>query len=127
MADVYRSRMHPSDDSSARVDLSPLARRALEIKDLYDELNQAKRGRTWTNEEFMLGFIGDVGDLAKLVMAQEGAREMPGGREALGHELADCFWSVLILADAYNIDVAAEFENTMNDLSSSIRAEIAEV
>ena len=118
--------MHPSDDSSARVDLSPLARRAVKIKDLYDELNQAKRGRTWTNEEFMLGFVGDVGDLAKLVMAQEGAREMPGGREALSHELADCFWSVLILADAYNIDVAAEFEKTMNDLSSSIRAEIDE-
>ena len=29
------------------------------------------RGRTWTREEFMLGFVGDVGDLAKLVMAAE--------------------------------------------------------
>jgi NTP pyrophosphatase (non-canonical NTP hydrolase) len=126
LGDVYRSRMHSSDVDLTRVDLSPLIRRALEIKVLYDELNDDKRGRTWTNEEFTLGFVGDVGDLAKLVMAQEGAREMPGGRAALGHELADCLWSVLILADAYGIDVADEFARAMNELSASIRSMIDE-
>jgi hypothetical protein len=50
-------------------------------------LNRRERGRSWTREEFLLGFVGDVGDLAKLVMAQEGARDMPGGRRALEHEL----------------------------------------
>lgn len=124
--DVYRSNMHSSDDDAARVDLSPLVRRALEIKVLYDELNREQRGRTWTNEEFMLGFVGDVGDLAKLVMAQEGAREMPGGRAALGHELADCLWSVLILSEAYGIDIADEFARTMNELSVSVRSMIDE-
>jgi hypothetical protein len=63
--------------------LDELQASALRIRDLYDELNQQERGRTWTREEFMLGFTGDVGDLAKLVMAQEGAREIPGGRAAL--------------------------------------------
>jgi NTP pyrophosphatase (non-canonical NTP hydrolase) len=118
--------MRASDEDPALVDLSPLVRQALEIKLLYDELNREKRGRTWTNEEFMLGFVGDVGDLAKLVMAQEGAREMPGGRAALGHELADCLWSILILADVYGIDVADEFARTMNELSVSIRSMIDE-
>ena len=99
---------------------------ALEVKRRYDELNLLKRGRTWTNEEFMLGFVGDVGDLAKLVMAQEGARDVPGGIEALGHELADCFWSVLILADAYGIDLGTEFQRTITDLTSAIDALIAE-
>ena len=92
------------------VDLKTARARALKVKRRYDELNQIKRGRTWTNEEFMLGFVGDVGDLAKLVMAQEGARDAPGGIEALGHELADCFWSVLILADVYGVDLGTEFE-----------------
>ena len=111
-------------DPETTVDLDPLLRRALVIKHLYDELNQLKRGRTWTNEEFMLGFVGDVGDLAKLVMAQEGAREMPGGRQALGHELADCLWSTLILADAYAINLVDEFERTMDELEPSIRTAI---
>ena len=63
--------MQPPENHETTVDVDPLLRRALVIKDLYDELNQLERGRTWTNEEFMLGFVGDVGDLAKLVMAQE--------------------------------------------------------
>ena len=116
--------MPPPGDNETTVDLDPFLRRALVIKHLYDELNQLKRGRTWTNEEFMLGFVGDVGDLAKLVMAQEGAREMPGGRHALGHELADCLWSILILADAYAIDLVDEFERTMDELEPSIRTAI---
>ena len=117
--------MQPPENHETTVDADPLLRRALVIKDLYDELNQLERGRTWTNEEFMLGFVGDVGDLAKLVMAQEGAREIPGGRQALGHELADCLWSILILADACAINLVDEFERTMDELEPSIRSSIA--
>ena len=47
---------------------------------------------------------------------------MPGGRAALGHELADCLWSVLILAHKYDIDLAAEFERTMTELEAHITA-----
>lgn len=110
--------------SGRQTDLDRLRDWALQIKNLYDDLNQAQRGRTWTREEFMLGFTGDVGDLAKLVMAQEGARDMPGGREALGHELADCLWSVLVIANAYDIDLVAEFDRTMNELSTAIRSQL---
>ncbi|MET7354156.1 nucleotide pyrophosphohydrolase [Streptomyces mirabilis] len=97
--------------------LEDLLQQALRIHDLYDELNLQERGRVWTQEEFMLGFVGDVGDLAKLVMAEAGAREMPGGRTALEHELADCLWSVLILAHRYDIDLEAEFRRTGFDNS----------
>lgn len=72
----------------------------------------------------MLGFVGDVGDLAKLVMAQEGARGMPGGREALEHELADCLWSVLILAYRYDIDLGPVFRRTMTELDAAIRSRL---
>ncbi|MCX5346003.1 nucleotide pyrophosphohydrolase [Streptomyces sp. R-74717] len=104
------------------MDLNELQRRALHIHDLYDELNLRERGRVWTREEFMLGFVGDVGDLAKIVMAQEGARDMPGGRAALQHELADCLWSVLILAHRYDVDLNAAFLRTMDELDQSITA-----
>jgi NTP pyrophosphatase (non-canonical NTP hydrolase) len=101
-------------------ELEDLKRAAMRVHDLYDELNLKDRGRVWTREEFMLGFVGDVGDLAKLVMAADGARTMPGGRAALGHELADCLWSVLILAHKYDIDLAAEFSRTMTELERAI-------
>ena len=104
--------------------LQELQARAIQIQDLYYRLNEQERGRRWTNEETMLGFVGDVGDLAKLVMAQEGAREVQGGRAALGHELADCLWSVLVLANAYQIDLGHEFQTTMDSLERSITAQL---
>ena len=106
------------------MDLGELQERALRIHGLYDALNRRERGRTWTREEFMLGFVGDVGDLAKLVMAQEGAREMPGGRAALEHELADCLWSILILAHCYDVDLAGAFDRTMVDLDEAISTQL---
>ncbi|MGW1848077.1 hypothetical protein, partial [Streptomyces sp. NPDC001966] len=96
--------------------LDELQQQAMRVHDLYDRLNLRERGRVWTREEFMLGFVGDVGDLAKLVMAEEGARDMPGGRAALEHELADCLWSVLILARRFDVDLATVFCRTMTEL-----------
>ncbi|MEV6562917.1 MazG nucleotide pyrophosphohydrolase domain-containing protein [Nocardia sp. NPDC051756] len=106
------------------MDIRELQARALVIHDLYDELNLAQRGRTWTRTDFMLGFVGDVGDLAKLVMAAEGTRAMPGGKEALEHELADCLWSVLILAQRYEVDLENVFTRTMGELEENISARL---
>ncbi|MFH9431936.1 MazG nucleotide pyrophosphohydrolase domain-containing protein [Streptomyces sp. NPDC017615] len=105
--------------------LEEFRQRAERVRDLYDRLNLCERGRVWTNEEFALGFVGDVGDLAKLVMAAEGARDMPGGRAALEHELADCLWSVLVLADRYDIDLRTAFHRTMTELETAINARLA--
>ncbi|RLU82492.1 nucleotide pyrophosphohydrolase [Streptomyces griseocarneus] len=106
------------------MDLGEMQQRAIEIHDLYDELNRRDR-RIWRRDEFMLGFVGDVGDLAKLVMAEEGARENPGGRAALEHELADCLWSVLVLARLYGVDLGDAFRRTMTELETSISAQLA--
>ncbi|MER7794369.1 MazG nucleotide pyrophosphohydrolase domain-containing protein [Streptomyces sp. NPDC097640] len=108
------------------MDLGELKEQAIRIHDLYDELNRRERGRAWTRDEFMLGFMGDVGDLAKLIMAQEGARDVPGGRAALEHELADCLWSVLILAHRYEVDLEDAFRRTMAELDESITAQLAD-
>ncbi len=104
--------------------LDELRDHALRVHDLYDRLNLHERGRVWTREEFMLGFVGDVGDLAKLVMAEEGAREVAGGRQALEHELADCLWSVPILSYRYGVDLEATFLRTMTELDRAISAKL---
>ena len=50
--------------------------RAIEISDKYDKLNQEKRNVTWNEQQLMAGFIGDVGDLSKIIMAKHGLRAM---------------------------------------------------
>jgi NTP pyrophosphatase (non-canonical NTP hydrolase) len=91
------------------MDLGTMQQRAVAIADLYDRHHVAAGRRPWEADEFMMGFVGDIGDLAKLVMAVEGRREIPAARERLGHELADCLWSVLVLAQRYGVDLPAEF------------------
>ena len=113
--------------------LADLTARGMEVAALYDELNLAQRGRVWTRAETMMGFVGDVGDLAKLVMAAEGARSDVGGpadgprdgpgegTSALEHELADCLWAVLVLAERYEVDLARVYGDVMDELTRRLR------
>ena len=106
-------------------DLGLLTARALAVADAYDRLNLVQRGRAWTTEELMLGLAGDIGDLAKLVMADAGTRDIPGHREQLGHELADCLWAVLVIAARSGVDLGAEFDACMELLGGTIARELA--
>ena len=94
--------------------------RALEVRAQYAELERERYGRAWTAEEIALGFVGDVGDLVKLVQGKAGVRARDSLDEALAHELADCLWSVLVLADTYRVDLAAAFDTTMRALSEAL-------
>jgi NTP pyrophosphatase (non-canonical NTP hydrolase) len=90
------------------------------VRARYAELESEHYGRAWTTEEIMLGFLGDVGDLAKLVQGKAGVRPREDLDEALGHELADCLWSVMTLADVYGVDLEAAFIQTMTDLGEAL-------
>lgn len=100
-----------------------LIERALEIRGQYTDLEQRTYGRAWTTEEIALGFVGDVGDLAKLVMAAGGVRRLPDAQQRLAHELADCLWSIMVLADRLDVDLEAAFLETMDKLEREIAVE----
>lgn len=68
----------------------------------------------------MQGFVVDVGDLMKLVMAKSGIRYVDAVDKKLGHELADCLWSILVLSKMYGIDLQKEFLATMDELDAWI-------
>ncbi len=53
-----------------------VSKRAIEIRNKYDELNKTKRGVIWNEQQLMSGFVGDVGDLSKIIMAKHGLRAM---------------------------------------------------
>ena len=98
------------------MDFQQVIARAMEIRKLYEAKETQLYGSPWTPEEIALGFVGDVGDLAKLVIAQNGKRNIPDSKEKLRHELADCLWSIIVLANSYDVDLERSFIETMDQL-----------
>lgn len=101
--------------------LQQLQKRANEIRLKYSELNQKDGLDKWGPKEYTMGFVGDVGDLQKIIMAKENLRRMDDVDKKLAHELADCLWSILVLAEHYNIDLDDSFKKTMDELDERIR------
>ncbi len=104
------------------MDLAQLTERAMQVQRRFNETAAARGGRPWTREELMQGFVGDVGDLAKLVMAKAGARPIADVDAKLAHELSDCLWSVLVLAQLYQVDLGKEFLATMDGIEAKLGA-----
>lgn len=108
--------------AAAAKSLAQHTARARRVRDLYAA--QARRAGTpvWGPAELAQGFVGDVGDLMKLVMAKEGLRPAKGQNldAALAHELADCLWSILLLADAYQVPLEPAFLRTMRELEQKL-------
>lgn len=98
--------------------LSDLQDQGRDIRRRYDQSNASHGREPWDAFAFMLGFVADVGDLSKLVMGQKGLRDVDDLEARLAHELADCLWSIFILADECNIDLEQAFLSTMSDLES---------
>ena len=105
------------------MNLDELKKRALAVRQKYTALNTAKGEKAWSGKDYAMGFVGDVGDLQKIIMAIEGMRALDEAEAKLGHELADCLWSILILAEHYDIDLEKRFLETMTELESRIAHE----
>lgn len=99
--------------------------RALELAKMYDRLNDARGQAIWTGKDLALGLMGDVGDLAKAVQSLAGDRTMSDPRSRLEHEIVDCLWSILVLADRLEVDLQQAFEVNMTALEEKVSAELA--
>jgi NTP pyrophosphatase (non-canonical NTP hydrolase) len=97
---------------------------ALKLNELYEALEKKLYGRVWTTQELALGFVGDVGDLAKLVQANAGIRNIDDFKSKLGHELSDCLWSIIVLANKCGIDLEAEFARNIQQLTESVSKQL---
>ncbi len=87
-----------------------IIKRAKQIREKYAELEKKRDGKEWTKEQLLQGFLKDVSELKMILSSQE------VDNTKLGHELADCLWSIIILADKYNINLEESFIRTMNEL-----------
>jgi len=103
------------------MDFKDIEKRGLEIREAYNKLNAHDGHKPWGSAEYTQGFVGDVGDLVKLVMAKNNFRHMTDVDQKLAHELSDCLWSVIVLAKTLNIDLEKEFLKTMDQLEEKIK------
>jgi NTP pyrophosphatase (non-canonical NTP hydrolase) len=103
---------------------SDLEKSALKLNELYEQLEIKMYGRVWTTQELALGFVGDVGDLAKLIQANAGVRKIDDCKSKLGHELSDCLWSIIVLANKCGIDLEAEYFKSTRELTGHVSAEL---
>ena len=97
---------------------------SLRLNELYEQLEIKRYGRVWTTQELALGFVGDVGDLAKLIQANAGVRDIDDCKAKLGHELSDCLWSILVLANKCGIDLEAEYTRNTSELIAHVSKEL---
>lgn len=102
------------------MEFQKLIDRAMAIRKQYSEKERNLYGSSWTSEEIALGFVGDVGDLAKLVIAENGKRNILNSKEKLGHELSDCLWSIILPADFHGINLEKVFPNTMDEIEKHL-------
>jgi len=107
-------------------ELREMAGRAETVRQRYRALNEVQGTVPWGIRDYAMGFVGDVGDLQKLIMAKENVRRIDDADGKLAHELADCLWSLLVIANHYDIDLADAFDRTMDELTQHIAAEHAD-
>ncbi|WP_129136794.1 nucleotide pyrophosphohydrolase [Luteimonas sp. YGD11-2] len=107
------------------MNFSDLEQTALQLNDLYEQLEVKRYGRVWSTQELALGLMGDVGDLAKLIQANAGVRTISDHQPKLGHELSDCLWSIMVLANKCGVDLEGEFVRNTREISEYVSGELA--
>jgi hypothetical protein len=108
------------------LNLAPARDEALDIRRLYEILEQRFNGKTWSLHELMIGFSNDVGYIGRLLLARDGTWGVDGDSEAeLKHKLAESLWWVFVLADKLDIDIDQAFVETMSTIRNGLNTTIA--
>lgn len=102
------------------MDLAELTRRAEEVRSRFDAQARSQGCAPWKRAEIAQGLVGDVGDLMKLLMAKDGLRSATDLDAKLAHELADCLWSILVLARLCDVDLEQAFMKTMTEIAAKL-------
>ncbi len=104
------------------MDIDDMTRRAVEVRAKFSVYERDTYGQEWSTEDLVMGLMTDVGDLSAIVHRLEGRRPLRDAdpRDELAHELSDCLWVLLVLADRYQIEVGQSFEHTMSGIEAWI-------
>jgi len=106
--------------------LSTARTTALNVRALYEILENRFNGKTWSLNEMAIGFSNDVGYVGRLLLAHDGTWPIDGDSTAeLKHKLAESLWWTFVIADRLGIDIDEAFSDTMASISTNLEATIA--
>ena len=107
------------------ITLDPASQRALQVRALYEILEQRINGDVWSLHELMIGFSNDVGYIGRLILAHDGTWGISGDpKSELEYKLAESLWWIFVLADRLNIDITAAFNQTMDRMHGNLQTEV---
>jgi NTP pyrophosphatase (non-canonical NTP hydrolase) len=99
-------------------DIIKLQDRAMEIRRRYNDLEKQRGSQPWDGLKLARGFKKDVTDLIEILEHNR------VDQRKLNHELADCLWSVLVIARKLNVDIERAFWTTMLELDNRLDKEM---
>lgn len=102
------------------MEFQKLVNRAMDLRNQYEKKEHKLYGAVSTDEDVAQGFLGDVNNLVKLVMAQHGKRVIANSSEKLSAQLAHCLWSVIVLSQMHNVDLEQSFMEAMDRLETHL-------
>ncbi len=102
------------------MELQKLIHRAMDLRRQYEKKETQLYGSPATDEEISQGFLSDVTNLLKLINAQHTKRDIMNSKEKIGSQLSHCLWSVIVLAQMYNVDLEQSFMETMDKLENHL-------
>ena len=103
------------------IDFSDAVGRSMKVREIYHQLEERNHGSRWSKQEDMIGFVNDVGELGRMVMASEGRwlyKEDLG--KDLPDKLAECLWWIFVLSDRLGIDLNPAFAHKMSELEGGL-------
>lgn len=101
--------------------LKELQKKVEKIQHLYNVANRTEGYKVWGPSQYVQGLQGDVGDLAKLVLASQGFSFVQKDTDKkIARELTDCLWSVLVLGSELGVDLEVEFGKMLARLEDKI-------
>lgn len=103
------------------MEFQEILKKAKAIQKQYKKLNKEKGNRKWETGEYLQGLVGDIGELSQLIMSKNNYRNDSWTKEQIEHELSDCLWSIMAIANELDIDLEKSFLETMNELEQKIR------
>jgi NTP pyrophosphatase (non-canonical NTP hydrolase) len=106
-------------------DLDEARTQALAVRALYEVLEERFNGTTWSLHEILIGFSNDVGQVGRLVLANDGTWPIEGDVDAeLKHKLSESMWWLFVIADRLNIDLDSAYADTMRTISAGLESTI---
>ena len=113
--------MDAKQQNFAGFDFSAATERAMQVRRLYQQLEERNHKNAWTTEEDMLAFTTDIGVLGRLVMAAEGRWVHNGDTQTeLRSKLAECLWWILVLSSRLGVDITEAFSSFIGGLENDL-------